>query len=183
MPGRNPGEAVDAFLTPIRRALAVLDAHTQVVTEPRGGWRLKQVGSWLLNSEDGASLPGLGRLQASMRFMVVECDPAKHEGAYRVTTRSYRYQLLDLEGKSQWRMDWHPEGPGAREEPHLHRPPDMALHYATSRISFERVIRWCITAGARLTCSVEEAEARLMEIEAPFRLHQSWTHLPSEPRG
>lgn len=182
MPGRNPTEAVKAFLRPLQEATAVLDAHTHIVTHPMHGWAEGREYAWMLNDEDGVDLGKAGTFQASMRFQVVRSDPAKHEGVYRVTTRGYRYQFRTADG-ILWRFDWHPSGPAARREPHLHRPPNLDLHWPTSRVSFENALRWCILSGAPATCDEEDRERHLATVEGPFQLYRSWAQHPDEPRG
>jgi len=182
LPGDTPHEAVQAFLNPLREATAVLDARTDIVTVPGGGWRLGGTYAWVLNGADGADLGPAGIFHATMKFEVVRCDPA-HEGVYRCSTRHYRYQLEDRSGVPFWRLDWHPTGIAARREPHLHERPDLKEHRTTPRAGFELAIRGCIAAGALLTCSPDEAEAHLTGIEWPYTLYRSWGTHPDEPRG
>ncbi len=83
MPGRNPHEAVVSFLDPLRDALAVLDSHSQIVVHKRGGYRKEVPYAWLLNDEEGMRLRGVGRLRATMQFMIISCDPVTNEHGHR----------------------------------------------------------------------------------------------------
>jgi len=78
-------------------------------------------------------------------------------------------------------MHWHPDGPSDIWEPHLHIPLDLKMHYPCDRMTFETAIRWCIQAGAPLTCTLQEAENELIEIEAPHTLYRSWRSRHDRP--
>lgn len=176
MPGRTAAEAVAAFLAPLREALRVLDAVTHVGVAPKGGFRRGQVYTWVLNGGRGAELGQAGLFTASMVFEIVECDPDTNEYGYplRVTTRAYNYKLRGRDGQDAWRMHWHPSGRSRVSYAHLHLPPDFSRHLPGERMTLERAVIWCGEYGAPLTCSSQEAENRLLLLEAPHRLHRSW---------
>lgn len=76
-------------------------------------------------------------------------------------------------------MHWHPDGRSNVTDPHLHRQPDTKLHWPTPRMSFETAVRWCMTEGAPMTCSAAEADNRLTDSEAAFKLYGSWQQTSS----
>jgi len=53
MPGRTPPEAVRAFLDPLREALKVLDAVTNLSVARKGGFRTGVRYVWVLNGASG----------------------------------------------------------------------------------------------------------------------------------
>lgn len=176
MPGRTAAEAVAAFLEPLREALKVLDAVTQLSVAPKGGYRKGVRYSWVLNGSRGADLGPAGILTASMEFEIIDCDPSTNEFGHplRVSSRSYHYKLRAPDGTDRWRMHWHPEGKSPITWAHLHMPPDDKLHLASDRMTFEKAIMWCAQFGAPLTCTLGEAADRVLLIEAPHRLNRTW---------
>lgn len=180
MPGRNPHEAVVAFLDPLREAVAVLDGHAQLVVARRGGYRKDVPYAWILNDEEGMELRGVGRLRATMQFKVIECDPSKNEQGHplRVTTLAYNYKISDDRGQDLVRFHWHPGGNARNPHPHIHALPNLDAHVYLPRVTFENVIRFCIEMGASLTLEVDEAVTHLAETEAAHMLYRSWTDWP-----
>jgi hypothetical protein len=176
MPGRTPQEAVAAFLEPLRDALRVLDAVTNLSVSPKRGYREGVRYTWVLNGDTGVMLGPAGTFIASMQFEIVSCDPATNEFGYpfRVSTRGYWYKLRSSAGYDEWRMHWHPEGDSPVAFPHLHLPPNLKRHLPSERITFEKAIAWCAEYGAPLTCSPGEAADRLVLAESAHRLHRSW---------
>ena len=177
MPGDTPHEAVTAFLKPLRDALSVLDGVGHIGV-PRHGLLVKyRPVAWVLNGGNGMKLGDIGILHALMKFQVIDADPSTNElkKPLRVTTLSYNYKLEQPDGCDKWRMHWHPDGLSDAREPHLHVPPDLKVHRPCDRMTFETAIRWCIKDGAPLNRSLREAEDFLAEVEAPHRLHRTWS--------
>jgi len=176
MPGRTPQEAVAAFLEPLREALKVLDAVTNISVAPKGGYYRGGRYAWVLNGSRGASLGSAGTLFAEMEFEIVDCDPDSNEFGHplRVSTRSYHYKLRAPDGSDHWRMHWHPEGNSPVTWAHLHLAPNHKRHRASERMTFEKTISWCAADEAPLTCTLAEANNRLSLTEAPHRLYRSW---------
>ena len=182
MPGSTPQHAVTAFLEPLRQAVSVLSGHSQIAAVRRGEYRKGQLYVWQLNGGRGMTWPGLGTFSASMGFEVVDADPAHHDvkpGDLRVTTRSYHYHFVDPTGAAKWRMHWHPDGCSHVVEPHIHRLPDIKAHWSTPRMSFETAVRWCMTEGVPPSCADREADDRLTNSEAAFKLYGSWQQTPT----
>jgi hypothetical protein len=180
MPGHDPHEAVREFLEPLEDALAVLDGFTKLFVSGSKPYRKGHLYAWVLNGPEGKLLPGVGLFSARMNFEVIDCDPNRYEKPLRVTTRAYSYSLDDEQGSPRWRLDWHPGGKSPVSYPHVHMPPNMKDHNPTERATFERAIGWCVAAGARLTCSVDEALNHLLVTESRHRLHRSWHLRPDE---
>lgn len=180
MPGRTPQDAVNAFIKPLTRALSVFDAYAAIHLSRRGGYFVGQELAWILNEGDGVELAGAGTYFAEMGFKIVEADPAKHEGKYRVTTQRYRYKLQGVDGKDIFRAHWHPDGKSSYQGPHIHVQPDLKLHLITPRITLEQTIQWCIQHGASLSCTTEEAENRLADTQWPHMLYRTWVNDPDE---
>ncbi|GAB3008542.1 hypothetical protein LWP59_02685 [Amycolatopsis acidiphila] len=181
MPGRTPNEAVDVFLEPLRTAINVLADYSKIVTSRRSGYKKGDTYSWVLNGPSGMRLTGIGWFFAEMRFQIVDADQKKHDGPIRVSTRGYRYRLR-REGRSEdeWLIHWHPTGNSPYKEPHVHIPPDLGRHLPTGRITFEKVIAWCIEYGARTKDTEAQALQQLALCEAPHLLYRSWSDSPQQ---
>lgn len=139
MPGDTPQEAVTAFLEPLRNAVCVLDGCGAITVSRRGGWVKGEIYSWVLNAGQGMKLGDVGTFHASMRFRIIETDPATNDfGKHlRVTTLGYNYKLEQPSGDA-WRMHWHPDGMSDVREPHLHFPPDFGVHRPCDRPDLRR---------------------------------------------
>ena len=61
MPGRTPQAAVEAFLSPLRDALKILDGVAKISVSPKGGYRKGVRYSWVLNGAKGMDLGDAGR--------------------------------------------------------------------------------------------------------------------------
>ncbi|MFD0199597.1 MULTISPECIES: hypothetical protein [Saccharothrix] len=172
------------FLRPLEEAVSVLDGYTKLlVLGKQGSYRKGRTYSWALNGDAGLAIRGVGTFFADMHFAVIDADQQHYEKLYRVTTLGYRYELEDTDGKTQWRMHWHPNGRSPVDYPHMHTLPDLKAHKPTARVTFEKAVLWCIASGAPLCCEVEEAMQILEVTESLHRLHRSWSERPGEPRG
>lgn len=68
------------------------------------------------------------------------------------------------------------EGRSRITTPHLHRLPNLKLHWPTGRLTLEKAVGWCVESGATVTSdSAMQAHEQLTLIEAPHRLYRSWT--------
>lgn len=162
----------------LKDAIRVLEGHSQLLVSPkRGGYRKDEQYTWTLNGPKGMALSDLGTFHASMRFHVIDADPARHELPFRVTTDGYLYRLEASKGYDLWRVHWHPVGDSHAKEPHIHIPPGYE-HLPTGRISFEQVIGWCVEQGAPLRYDKREVVNRLAEAGAPHVLYRSWSDQP-----
>jgi len=186
MPGRTPEEAVHAFLDPFRDALGLFKGVAKLAVAPRS---MRRGGSyrWSINAEQGVELGSIGTFHASMNFQIVDSVPSEHDeehqGRFRCSSRGYNYKLQTPRGSDLWRMHWHPDGVSTEAGPHVHLPPDLKRHLPTSRMTLEHALGWLIEFDAPLRVSMDEAKARLAELEAPHLLHRTWSDRPGEPRG
>lgn len=140
MPGRTTQEAFEAFIMPIRKAVACLGRAK--ITTSADRYNTRRTHSWHLNGNTGMSFPGTCHFEASMDFVYVP-----HEDGWRVSTRGYRYKFA-IGGEQQFRMDWHPNGPSPWVQPHIHFNDDEGAHRPTPRFTFEEAIAWVFASGA-----------------------------------
>lgn len=184
MPGRTPYLAVEAFLDPLRRALACV-AYTKILV-PRAGYHvLDSEHFWSLPGDDGGhvKLRGPARLELSarMRYMIIS-DTRKDYGPFRVTTRGYLYSLRTTSRQVVVAYHWHPSGKSHEKAPHLHIGSaqidrDAVIseghHLPTGRITFEEIIRLAIKEF-----DVEPYDDKWRDTldlcETPHKLYRSW---------
>jgi len=173
LPGRTPHEACEKYLEPLRLAASCLSSAAFIVLhgERKLGARLY----WELNGDslqlttaDGGAVSIVARQVVE----VVECDPTKHEGRYRVSTRAYEYSL-NLNGEDQFRFDWHPDGRSDEGKPHIHTPPDMRRHWIGGRQTFEDFIENCVEAG--VTPARSDYRDVLELSRSTHKLYRSWS--------
>ncbi|PAY24658.1 hypothetical protein CEY15_02355 [Dietzia natronolimnaea] len=103
---------------------------------------------------------------------VVECEPEKHDGRYRVSTRAYEYSLA-LDGEDQFRFDWHPDGRSTEGRPHIHTPPGMRRHWIGGRQTFEDFVENCIEVG--VTPARDDYRDVLEVSRSTHKLYRSWS--------
>ncbi|MFF3179780.1 hypothetical protein ACFYVD_08010 [Rhodococcus pyridinivorans] len=184
MPGKSIHEAVDNYITPLRRAVLCLNSNAHIVLANRPH-KVDDAGYWRLGDETGLRLKTRHdsrddwRFFAEQHFSAVEADPAKVDpslGKYRVTTTMYSYKL-EVNGSPKWRMDWHPMR-GVKAIPHMHIEPNMKAHVPTGRQTLENAVWTCIDMGAVPACS--DWESRLLESDFVHKLHRSWIDNPAE---
>lgn len=172
MPGDSPYQAVQAFLDPLQRSVSCLG--TAKLTLSKGGKsEPNQTHAWTINGGDGLVVRSLGTLKASMHYEIILSEE-RHEGKWRVTTRSYAYELIAPDGNLSWSMHWHPVGRSFVTYAHLHLPAYGAAshHLRVDRQTFEMAIQWCIELGA--APAKDDWERVLMETEGLHKLHRSW---------
>jgi hypothetical protein len=191
MPGRKPHEAYEAFIAPIRAAVAVLGtAHVTV------GGRRFDPGSdhaWALNRAQGMDVGPL-RLRADMRFTFRE-DPDLGATPWRVSTLGYRYTIEDRgSGHELVAWHWHPDGGRSPQpDPHLHLghellTTDAALqgrhHLPSGRVAFEQVVQSLIE-DFKVTPTRDDWKKTLQDSEHRFRSHATWSRVatPVQRRG
>lgn len=176
MPGNSPYEAAEAFMQPLQRAISCLGS-AKITASPGGKHAPEAIHAWLLNGGSGMSLRGrdgvaLGVFKAAMHYEIVLSDE-RYEGTWRVSTRSYGYELVGAGGHASWSMHWHPIGRSAITFPHLHLPPYGAhQHFRTPRHTLEAAVQWCIEMGAVAT---EGWQQTLAETEGVHQLWRSWS--------
>lgn len=184
MPGRNPREAVDDFLEPLKDSLSCI-AHVKI-TLSRGGWSQRGRTHALTVNDDQpvamrfpAGKPRL-LLRVGMHYEIVPNETAGQE-PLRIRTRAYDYELQLASGEAVVSYHWHPDS--RITAPHLHvgrtqLAADAVLshkaHQPTDRISLESVVRACITEfGAQ---PLKEDWERVLALrEGQFKLFRHWS--------
>src|SRR4051812_5959406 len=184
MPGRKPYNAFSAFVGPLADALSCV-AKVKAVASPGGKTELNKVHDLHLTGVAGNGYVRLGgerrlELRARMYYEIIR-DAREGYGPYRVTTKGYDYSLQTDDGCAVVDYHWHPLGQSHETAPHLHigaaqLREDSVLsrkdHLPTGRITFERVIKTAIEAGAT-PLKTDWAEC-LHQTEYRHVLHRSW---------
>jgi hypothetical protein len=173
LPGRNPTEAREAFLVPLRKSLScITDAVLYVPNKQTGELEALTLSDDPLKLRRGAP-PSDNFVQLSIghQFKVVHDDDGWH-----VSTAQYAYDLLDSDGKQLIAWHWHP-GTGM-SIPHLHLhvptgPINHKMHLPTGRVSIEAVIRLLIDEFEVLPVR-DDYEDILREAEAKFVQYRRW---------
>src|SRR6266852_148004 len=148
MAGKTPAEAVNNFLTPLRRALSCV---TREVLSVRGGYHVAALPRALLFQNNQVVLGHDRRfaLRLIQQYRIVE-DEVPQRGPWKVSTVAYYYTLKtttspypDVLG-----YHWHPQERNAIAYPHLHLHHGAGTlqhnladaHLPTARIAIEDVI-------------------------------------------
>jgi hypothetical protein len=184
LPGRNPREAVENFLDPLRDALACV-ANDKITTSSGGRGQPGRVHWWSINGREGVELSRTFRLKAQMHYEIIE---DAENGPWRVTTRGYLYGVERADGRELVGAHWHPNSQSRHVEPHLHfsnlvtsqEGAFLARHpIYTGRVTFEWVIRFAVeNLGA--APKVTDWATRLERTEGPHRENRTWHQTPSE---
>lgn len=183
MPGGTPSAAIDAFLLPLRQAIACLGrAHLTLSQGARG--KTGETCSWTLNDGDGMPLsaPAPRRFTAVMQFECLDRGESRRGERYRISTRGYMYGLENRAGSEIIAAHWHPLGSSPYREPHYHVG-SAALtddgvfspraHIPSHRVSLEGMIRMLITQfDIVATCG--DWDQRLRQTEETFNRYKSW---------
>jgi hypothetical protein len=184
LPGRNPREAVDAFLEPLRDALSCI-ARVKITLSP-GGYGLRgKTHALTVNDDKPIKLryppktPVL-MLRVCMQYEVVPNDQVGQE-SWRVSTRGYDYELQSSSGELIWSYHWHP---GTRvQRPHIHvgrtqLAEDAVMsskaHHPTDRVSLESIVRACITEYGAEPLK-DDWDKTLALREGLFKLYRRWS--------
>lgn len=184
MPGGNPSAAYEAFHHPLQQDVSCVTPDV-LMTSTGGRSTIDRIHS--LSLADGRALitgDGL-QLEVGLQYSIIKTgDTGKM--AYRCTTKSYAYSILDGDDKRLYDWHWHPFGKSNFYEPHAHTystdpllPP--RAHIPTGRVSLEQVIRFVIDQ-----LGVEplrnDWDSVLSLNEGLFELHRSWRDATEAPR-
>ena len=181
MPGRNPREAVDAFLEPLRDTISCV-ARAKIILSHDGRGKTGKVHGLTVNNDVPVKLtcrPAL-MLRIGMLYEIVPTDEPERP-PWRVSTRAYAYELQTTSGELVWSYHWHPTP--AVPHPHAHLGhtqlrEDAVLsqkaHHPTGRVSLESVIRACITEYG-VTPQRDDWDKTLALREGDFQLYRSWS--------
>jgi hypothetical protein len=183
MPGRTPYQAFEAFIDPLKGALACV-ARAKFLVQSEAKWAVDKEHFWALSGDDGyVRLAGPSGLQllARMRFMIIQ-EKRQEYGPYRVTTRGYMYGLRTSDHREVMQYHWHLSVHAHEVNPHLHIgsaqiAEDAVIsqghHLPTGRITFEAVIRMAIREF-RVEPLLDAWDDVLTAAETPHILYRSW---------
>lgn len=199
MAENSPEEAVDAFIAPLRRALACVVRGTAIAS----GAELDEDDAVTLfpegkNGGDPARLRthgGEGELlfRFAHQYRVVRPPDDAGRGRYLVDTSFYRYDLLDRDGGEVVVFHWEPEGRSPVRTPHLHVSAALPvvlpqrvnsrvaatktylnkMHLPTGHIQLEDIVELLIREFAVVPL-VQDWEAVVAENRAAHRRRQTW---------
>jgi hypothetical protein len=181
LPGRNPREAVDEFLDPLKDTISCL-ARAKITLSP-GGWADPGKRHALTANEDQPiklKCKPVLMLRIGMQYEIVRTDEDDRP-PWRVSTRGYAYEMQTASGELVWSYHWHPIARVPNPHAHLGHTQlaeDAVLHQKahnpTGRVSLESVVRACITEyGA--TPLRDDWEKTLALREGDFQLYRSWS--------
>jgi hypothetical protein len=185
LPGRNPREAVGAFLDPLKDTLSCV-ARAKITLSHDGWGGTGQIHGLTVNNDRPVELKRRSQplllLRIGMQYEIVrnERDPGER-GPWRVSTRQYAYEMQTDSGELIWSYHWHP-GSSVRY-PHAHLghtqlAQDAVLshkaHHPTGRVSLESVIRTCIREYA-VTALRDDWEDTLVLREGDFEIYRTWS--------
>jgi hypothetical protein len=181
LPGRDPREAVDAFLEPLRDTLSCV-ARAKITLSPGGRGEAGKVHALTVNDDQPIRLkcrPAL-MLRVGMLYEIIRITETGRL-PWRVTTRGYAYEMQTASGELVWSYHWHPSGnrilyphthlghTQLRKDAVLHQK----LHNPTGRVSLESVIRACITEYG--VAPMKDDWDKTLELrEADFLTYRSW---------
>ncbi len=182
MPGRNPREAVEAFLDPLKDSVACI-ARAKITLSP-GGWAEPgKTHSLVVNDDQPIKLKGLPpalMLRIGMLYQIVRTTEADRP-PWRVSTRGYAYEMQTASGELVWSYHWHPSARVPNPHAHLGRTQlaqDAVLyqkaHNPTGRVSLESVIRACITEYQAVPMN-DEWDKTLALREGDFQIYRTWS--------
>jgi len=153
--GRNPAEAVRAFVEPL--SLAVSCVTRSVINISPGG-RGVGGGPHAASLDHGQAVPLKDcdlALSVGLQYEIIEVDDPER-GPYKVSTRAYVYTLRQRDESEILAFHWQP-GVSGPPWPHLHvgtcalKPGhllDRKKHVPTGRVALEDVIGLAIEMGA-----------------------------------
>ena len=181
MPGRNPREAVEAFLEPLRDSVSCI-ARAKITLSP-GGWaETGRTHSLVLNEDQPIKLKGQPALmlRVGMLYEIVRTTEADRP-PWRVSARGYAYEMQTSSGELVWSYHWHPSQRVPNPHSHLGRTQlaeDAVLyqkaHNPTGRVSLESVIRACITEYGAAPMK-DDWDKTLTLREGDFQIWRTWS--------
>jgi hypothetical protein len=183
LPGRNPREAVDAFLEPLKDIVSCV-ARAKIMLSRDGRGMTGRIHALTVNNDQPIALQcGQPRvlLKIGMWYEIVRAGERTEHGLWRVSTRGYMYEMQTSSGELVWSYHWHPTS--KVQNPHAHighaqLRPEAVLsykaHHPTGRISLESVIRTCIAEYGASPLRTDWAEI-LDARESDFATYRSWS--------
>jgi hypothetical protein len=142
--GRNPSEAVNAFVKPIQSALGQFASGKVTADVYKPG----REGVLAFNNEEVVKLSGSANIGLSvcMRYCITSIENAER-GPWKVSTTAYMY-ALHIDDVELYAYHWHPFARSQEVRPHLHHPPAGKHHIPTGRVMIEDVLNLAIQLGA-----------------------------------
>jgi hypothetical protein len=184
LPGKTPRGAVEAFIDPLKDTLSCV-AHAKITLSP-GGWaETGKIHGLTVNDDQPVKLRRRQRgpvlmLRVQMLYEIIRTEEPDRP-PWRVTTRSYAYELQTASGELVLSYHWHPSPRVPDPHTHLGRTqlaPDAVLshkaHQPTGRVSLESVIRACITEYDVRPLR-DDWDKTLALREGDFQLYRSWS--------
>jgi hypothetical protein len=182
LPGRDPREAVEAFLEPLKDTISCV-AKAKIILSHDGWGGIGRVHALTVNNDQPVKLkcrPTL-MLRVTMHYEIVRTKEPDRP-PWRVSTRSYAYEMQTASGELVWSYHWHPTTPIA-PGPHAHLGHtqlaenavlSQKVHNPTGRVSLESVVRACITEYG-VTAQRDDWDKTLALREGDFQLYRSWS--------
>jgi len=144
---RSSRDAVEAFLTPLQRAVSCVSPG--VLVERRGPARAAGPRFAVL-SDALARLRGTSSLSLTiLHAFEVEALP-EDRASWRARTVGYAYEVLRAEGQTLLAYHWHSVGASPVTTPHLHLGGTLAgidlskAHLPTGHVALQDVLRFAI---------------------------------------
>ena len=185
MAGNSPGEAVEAFLSPLKLAISVLGDAVLVTRShpPLGAIQVVTLNSsapWKVES-DHPNYESL-HLELTLNFVVVEA--VGELGPYKTSSRGYIMSLGDASKRELVSFHWHPLADVTSEHrPHFHVgeafvPTAARMHVPTPRISVEEFITLAIDSfGAHPVVDEDIWRPLLADGRETYERYRQWgTH-------
>jgi hypothetical protein len=181
MAGKNPHEAVDNFVTPLRQALACVTNEILLVG---GGYYPSSSPHAVTLSHNPAVLGRDRRLALTLiqQYRIIEDDVPR--GPWKVRTVAYNYTVEEATGSGHeiFAYHWHPRERTARHFPHFHlyqgaggiHEAVRKAHFPTGRIAIEDVLRLLITEWGVKPLH-NDWEAILDRTSAAFQDWRTWS--------
>ncbi|MEO7859080.1 MAG: hypothetical protein ABIU05_01350 [Nitrospirales bacterium] len=178
MAGNNPHQALQNFLDPLRRVIACITKSQIVQTAGPDDCVPDKVYSLFVGSDEEiffkvSSQPTV-YAEISMDFVIIEVPKADllKLGRYKVSTRWYRYNVLNHRRQEMLSYQWHP---GTEVDfPHLHVSSLEKCHLPTGRISIEQFAWLLIDAFEVKPRKGCDWKSILKETEGKFKQYRTW---------
>jgi hypothetical protein len=178
VPGRTPGEAVQAYIEPLQKTISVVSKGVLIASNRRE-IDIKSV----LSLPDPVSLNGRADLflAFTQQYRIIK-DPTN--GPLRVTTDYYKYALETEDAEEIIGYHWHPDGESPIRFAHLHLGPGANLgraelhgkaHFPTGRVAFEDVVELLIDAfGVKPDPDKSQWQGAIAKTKALFAKYKTW---------
>lgn len=177
MPGKNPAEAIRAYIEPLQRSLS---CFTKQVLRP-SSYELNELAIVTISETTvrvRTRRDEVLHFALSQGYSIVK----KLMIGHKIQTRSYFYTLENEEHREILAYHWHPEETPAVPYPHLHicsqagdhiRQEILDIHFRTDRFAFEEFCQLMIKEFG-VVPTRPDTDAVLAESLKKFTDHKSW---------